>query len=164
MSTCTGDGFGGPGPGGKCIPVDSEGLTLASDGGFWVSDEYGSYIDHFSAQGRMTQTIMPPAAYIPHRNSNISFSPDSPPFYNANEMIISANTVTGRDNNQGLEDLTMSSDERTLYALQDGGPNNPYRLEARLLEYDISKPKKLVYKSQYVITLPLYTDPTAKAS
>ena len=169
VATYTGDGFGGPGPGGKRIPIDSEGLVLASDGGFWISDEYGPYIYKFSPSGRMEQAIMPPEAYIPHRNGSISFSADSPPIYNPDEVIIPANTVTGRDNNQGLEGLTVSSDGRTLYALmqsaldQEGGPNNPYRLNARLLEYDISgfKPQ---YQAEYVVTLPLYTDPTAKSS
>ncbi len=74
---------------------------------------------------------MPPAVYIPHRNGSISFPADSPPIYHPNEGIIPTNTVTGRDNNQGLEGLTVSSDGRTLYALlqsaldQEGGPNNP---------------------------------------
>ena len=169
VATYTGDGFGGPGPGGKSIPIDSEGLVLASDGGFWISDEYGPYIYKFSASGRMEQAIMPPEAYIPHRNGSISFSADSPPIYNLDEVIIPANTVTGRDNNQGLEGLTVSSDGRTLYALiqsaldQEGGPNNPYRLNARLLEYDISGFKSQ-YRAEYVVTLPFWTDPTAKAS
>ena len=39
VATFKGDGFGGPGPGGKRIPVDAEGLVLAADGGFWISDE-----------------------------------------------------------------------------------------------------------------------------
>ena len=170
VATYTGDGFGGTGTGGKRIAIDSEGLVLASDGGFWVSDEYGPYIYHFSAAGRMTQAIMPPEAYIPHRNGSVSFSADSPPIYNLNETIIPANTVTGRDNNQGLEGLTASADGKTLYALlqsaldQEGGPNNPDRLQARLLEYDISNPLLPQYKAEYVVTLPLYTDPTAKAS
>ena len=74
VATFTGDGFGGPGSGGKRIPVDSEGLTLASDGGFWVSDGYGPYVYHFSANGRNTKAKMPPAAYIPHCNGSISFN------------------------------------------------------------------------------------------
>lgn len=171
VATYTDDGFGGPGPGagGKAIPIDSEGLILASDGGFWISDEYGPYIYKFSASGTMEQAIMPPEAYIPHRNGSVSFSADSPPIYNPDEVIIPADTVTGRDNNQGLEGLTVSSDGRTLYALmqsaldQEGGPNNPYRLNARLLEYDISgfKPH---YRAEYIVTLPRWTDPTAKPS
>lgn len=37
----TGDGFGGAGPGGKRISIDTEGLVLGDDGSFWISDEYG---------------------------------------------------------------------------------------------------------------------------
>jgi len=162
VATYTGDGFGGAGAGGKRIAIDSEGLVLASDGGFWISDEYGPYIYHFSASGRMTQAIMPPDAYIPHRNGSVSFSADSPPVYNPSEVITPADTETGRDNNQGLEGLTASADGKTLYALmqsaldQEGGPDNPNRLQARLLEYDISDPTKPSYKSEFVVTLPLY--------
>ena len=169
VATYTGDGFGGAGPGGKRITVDSEGLVLAPDGGFWVSEEYGPYIYKFSSTGKMQQAIMPPEAYIPHRNGSVSFSADSPPIYNPNEVVNPADTVTGRDNNQGLEGLTISSDGMTLYALmqsaldQEGGPNNPSRLQARFLEYDISSGVGR-YKKEFVVTLPLYTDPTAKAS
>lgn len=38
VSKFTGDSFGGPGSGGRHIPIDSEGLALASEGGFRVSD------------------------------------------------------------------------------------------------------------------------------
>lgn len=40
----TGNGFGGDGPGGKRIPVDSEGLYVNEDGSFWVSEEYGPFV------------------------------------------------------------------------------------------------------------------------
>ena len=169
VATYTGDGFGGGGSGGKRISIDSEGLVLNQDGSFWVSDEYGPYIYHFSPRGRMMNAIMPPAAIIPHRNGTVSFSADSPPIYDPDETIIPANTDTGRDNNQGLEGLTVSDNGRTLYALlqsaldQEGGPSNPSRRQARLLEYDISGQSPR-YIAEYVVTLPLYTDPTAKAS
>lgn len=170
VATYTGDGFGGVGSGGKRISIDSEGLVLAKDGGFWVSDEYGPYIYHFSASGKMTQATMPPKAYIPTRNGSVSFSGNSPPVYDLNRTVIPEDTESGRNNNQGLEGLTASSDGKSLYAMlqsalvQEGGPDNPNRLQARLLEYDISNPSKPKYKAEYVVTLPLYTDPTAKPS
>jgi hypothetical protein len=43
-ATYTGDGFGGPGPGGKRMTVDCEGLVLGDEGTFWISDEYGPYV------------------------------------------------------------------------------------------------------------------------
>lgn len=165
VATYTGNGFGGPGKGGKRISIDSEGLVLNPDGSFWVSDEYGPYIYKFSARGRMQAAIRPPHAIIPRRNGTVSFSADSPPIYNLNETVIPANTESGRNNNQGLEGLTVSDDGNTLYALmqsgldQEGGPNNPYRKQARMLEYDISGDTP-IYTHEYVVTLPLYTDPT----
>ena len=169
VATYIGDGFGGSGSGGKRIAIDSEGLVLDSNGNFWVSDEYGPYIYQFSNQGKMLQAIKPPDAYIPHRNATVSFSADSPPIYNPNEVINPANTETGRDNNQGLEGLTVSSDGTTLFALlqsaldQEGGPSDPQRKQARLLEYDISGSQPQ-YKHEFVVTLPIYNDPTKKAS
>jgi len=58
--TYTGDGFGGNGTGGTRVVVDSEGLVLSHDGSFWVSDEYGPYIYHFTRQGKMVGAIRPP--------------------------------------------------------------------------------------------------------
>ncbi len=67
-ATYQGDGFGGSGPGGKRISLDSEGLVVNSDGSFWVSDEYGPYVYKFDATGKMVTAIRPPEAYIPRRN------------------------------------------------------------------------------------------------
>lgn len=166
VATYSGDGFGGAGSGGKRISVDSEGLVLAKDGGFWVSDEYGPYIYKFSAAGKMQLAIKPPDAYIPQRNGSVSFSANSPPIYDQGKVINPADTTTGRDNNQGLEGLTATADGNKLYALlqsaldQEGGPKNPNRLQARLLEYDISDPSNPTYTNEFVVTLPVYTDPT----
>ena len=167
VATYTGDGFGNPGPGGKRITIDSEGLVLNGDGSFWVSDEYGPYVYKFSSSGKMEQAIQPPPAYLPMRNGSISFSADSPPFYNPNEIITPANTVSGRDNNQGFEGLTVSTDGKTLYALvqsaldQEGGPNDPSRRNTRLAVYDISVHTPILLH-EYVVTLPTYINAKGK--
>lgn len=160
VATYQGDGFGGPGPGGKRISIDAEGLVLNKDGSFWVSDEYGPYVYKFSSKGRMLQAIMPPPAYIPHRNGSISFSANSPPHYDPGRTVIPADTETGRDNNQGFEGLTITPDGQYLYTMlqsaldQEGGPSSKTRRPARLLKYDISHgtPK---YVEEYVVTLPI---------
>lgn len=167
VATYKGDGYGGAGLGGRRITIDSEGLVLNPDGSFWVSDEYGPYIYKFSRTGRMLQAIQPPQAYLPRRNGTVSFSADSPPFYDPNKTIAPADTTTGRNNNQGLEGLTVSADGASLFALmqsaldQEGGPSNPYRLNARLLEYDISGPAPH-YIKEYVVTLPSFASSATK--
>lgn len=170
VATYTGDGWGGPGKGGRRISLDSEGLVLARDGGFWVSDEYGPYIYKFSAEGRMEQAIQPPQAILPRRNGTLSFNADSPPVYNPDEIPNPEDPTTGRDNNQGLEGLTISADGKTLYALmqsalnQEGGLDKQTRQYTRMLAYDISCeiPK---YLHEWVVMLPKYFDYTSsKAS
>ena len=51
--TYQGDGFGGPGPGDTRVVNDLEGLVYSPDGSYWISDEYGPYIYHFSQTGQL---------------------------------------------------------------------------------------------------------------
>ncbi|QIW95688.1 hypothetical protein AMS68_001206 [Peltaster fructicola] len=152
----TGDGFGNAGPGGNRVTVDSEGLFLGHDGTFWISDEYGPYIYHFSANGSMIGAIRPPDALIPNRNGSESFSANSPPRYNPNLAPVPGDPKSGRSNNQGFEGLTVSPDGRTLYAMlqsaiiQEGGSKNPTSGNTRFLSYDISShPPK--YLAEYIV-------------
>lgn len=167
-ATYTGNGFGQPGSGGKRLSLDTEGLVLARDGSYWISDEYGPYIYHFGRSGKLLTAIQPPAAYIPTRNGTTSFSANSPPIYDPKRTVTPKDPQSGRSNNQGLEGLTASADGKTLYALtqsaliNDGGPDNPNRRQARLLQYDISNANKPEYEREYVVTLPIYRDPTSK--
>jgi len=167
VATYTGNGFGGAGPGGRRISIDSEGLALDTrDGGFWISDEYGPYIYKFSAKGRMELAIQPPQAYLPRRNDTISFSSDTPPLYNPDEAPIPEDTETGRADNQGLEGLTVSPDGKTLYALmqsaldQEGGPEKQTKQPARMIAYDVSA-EKPIYIHEWVVMLPKYFDYTS---
>ena len=160
-ATYEGDGFGGEGPGDRRISLDSEGLVVARDQSFWVSDEYGPYIYRFSPEGRMLQAIQPPNAYLPRRNGSLSFASDDPPIYDPDDEVVPEDVESGRANNQGFEGLTISENGQRLYALtqsalaQDGGTGNPERRQARLLEYRISG-GNAVYQAEYVVTLPVF--------
>ncbi|KAJ9495222.1 hypothetical protein H2202_009249 [Exophiala xenobiotica] len=165
-ATYTGDGFGLDGPGGRRVSMDSEGIVLMDDGSFWISDEYGPYIYHFSPSGQMLSAIRPPPAIIPMRNGTDSFSAASPPRYDPDIEVLPESNPTGRANNQGFEGLTSSPDGKTLYVLtqsaldQDGGLKSANRRNARFLQYDISAdPSKAApaLKAEYVVQLPLYS-------
>lgn len=171
VATYEGDGFGNPGPGGKRIPIDAEGLALNADGSFWVSDEYGPYIYHFNPAGVMIGAIRPPDAFIPTRNGTESFSADSPTFYSGESDDVSpADGPTGRNNNHGFEGLTVTGDGKTLYVLlqaatnQEGGLEKQTERYTRLVKYDITKPGSPRYAREFVVPLPLFNDPTAKPS
>ncbi|KAJ5161104.1 secreted protein [Penicillium capsulatum] len=166
VATYTGNGFGGAGKGGKRVSVDSEGLALDTrDGGFWVSDEYGPYVYKFDSKGKMEQAIQPPQAFLPRRNNTVSFSSNTPPLYNPDEIPEPVDTESGRSNNQGFEGVTVSADGKTVYTLiqsaldQEGGPKSQSKQTARMLAYDISG-KTPEYIHEWVVILPKYHDHT----
>ncbi|OQD82005.1 hypothetical protein PENANT_c024G02371 [Penicillium antarcticum] len=169
VSTYKGNGYGGAGLGGKRVSLDTEGLALdTQDGGFWISDEYGPYIYKFNAHGRMQHAIQPPQAYLPRRNGTISFNADSAPLYDPSLVPVPVDTESGRDNNQGLEGLTLSRDGRTLYALmqsaldQEGGPGKTTRRPARLLVYNAGRRGEPLLVGEHVVNLPTYLDYSKK--
>ena len=47
--------------------IDPEGLALDADGTFWVSDEYGPYLMHFSKDGRLLRKLSPFDGGLPER-------------------------------------------------------------------------------------------------
>ena len=144
------------------LSIDAEGLVRLGDGTFFVSEEYGPYIHRFSATGVLLSSIRPPEAFIPKRNGRDSFSADNPA--SGQPAASPSEPVTGRENNQGLEGLTLSVDGLTLYVLmqsalrQDGGEDgSAQRRFTRLLAYDISNPAAPTLRSEWILPLPLYT-------
>ncbi|MCX6951611.1 MAG: esterase-like activity of phytase family protein [Verrucomicrobia bacterium] len=141
------------------LSIDAEGIVRLPDGGFFVSDEYGPYIYRFSAGGVLQSAIRPPAALIPQRNGIDSFASNNPaPGQPAPAPV---DPTVGRQNNQGLEGLTLSPDGKTLFALlqsaarQDGGTGSASttRFNTRLLAYDLTGAAPSL-KGEYVLQLP----------
>ncbi|KAH8825308.1 phytase-like domain-containing protein [Flagelloscypha sp. PMI_526] len=119
-------------------------------GTFWLSDEYGPYIYHYSATGQLLQAISPPDAILPKDASgNLNFTSSEDPLIG----------VTGRGPNQGFEGLTLDTKTNTLYAmlqtatLQDGGADKGTSRYTRLVAYDVNRePAKLV--GEWVVPSP----------
>jgi hypothetical protein len=153
-------------PNGK-ISIDDEGVVYPGDGTMWVSDEYGPYVYHYTASGKLIGAIRPPEAFVPKRLSNgvpvDNFSANSPP---QGQSYNTGNPVSGRQNNQGMEGLAISPDHKTLFVLmqsaliQDLDATSSTtikntRRNARMLAFDISGATPTV-KAEYVVQLPLY--------
>lgn len=151
------------------ISLDAEGIVANKDGTLWVSDEYGPYVYKFAADGKLLSVIRPPDALIPKRNGVDSFGSNTPGVGQANNTP--ADPTVGRQNNQGLEGLSLSPDGRTLFTLlqsatrQDGGngAGNAGRLNTRLLAYDITGATP-VLKAEYVFQLPTYVQGTTRVA
>lgn len=145
------------------LSIDAEGLAIQRDGTFWISDEYGPYLYKFSPAGKLLAAIRPPEALIPKRNGADSFASANPA--SGQPKVEPADPSTGRQNNQGLEGLSLSPDGKTLFALlqsatrQDGGTGSSGpRRHSRLLAYDLSQPAAPVLKGEYIVPLPTYLE------
>ena len=79
---------------------DPEGLVALDDGTFWVSDEYGPFITHFSATGRELERLSPYDASLPAE-------------------------LKSREPNKGMEGLAVTPDGRTLVGIMQAGLNAP---------------------------------------
>lgn len=140
------------------VAIDSEGVVRLRDGSFFISDEYGPYIYHFSPQGRLIGAIRPPDAFIPRRGGQDNFSSNNPgPGQSA---PVPPNPDTGRQNNQGFEGLALTPDGKYLVAIlqsatrQDGGDKPETRDHTRMLYYDISAVDHPVLVREHVVQLP----------
>jgi hypothetical protein len=148
------------------ISLDAEAVVLMDDGTFFVGDEYGPYIYHFSADGRMLSAIRPPEAFIPKRGGKDSFSSNNPG--PGEPPVEPPNPATGRQNNQGFEGVSLTPDGRYLVAVlqsatrQDGGDKPETRQNTRMLYYDIADRDRAKLVHEYVVPLPVFTDAAGK--
>ncbi|MBD1394140.1 esterase-like activity of phytase family protein [Mucilaginibacter glaciei] len=104
--------------------IDSEGLVLASDGTFWVSDEYGPHIVHFDATGKTIERINPFGSGTGGRKLPLVFAKRRP--------------------NRGMEGLAITPDGKTLVGLMQSPMYNPSSaaisgsVVLRILTFDIA--------------------------
>jgi hypothetical protein len=85
--------------------IDSEGLVLAADGTFWISDEYGPHIAHFDASGKQLERINPFGSGQGGRTLPL--------------------VLARRRPNRGMEGLTITPDGKTLVGLMQSPMYNP---------------------------------------
>lgn len=79
---------------------DPEGLVALKDGTFWVSDEYGPFITHFTANGRAIERLSPYDGTLPTE-------------------------LKMRVPNKGMEGLTVTPDGKTLVGIMQSALQTP---------------------------------------
>jgi hypothetical protein len=147
------------------ISLDNEAVVHLADGSFWISEEYGPYVYHYTADGKLLGAIRPPDAFIPLRKGTENFASNNPPA--GGEAPKPANPESGRQNNQGFEGLALGPDSKHLFVLlqsaliQDGGSggSSPTRFNTRLLAYDITGSASPKLVGEYIVQLPRFKDP-----
>jgi hypothetical protein len=151
--------------GGK-ISLDPEAVVLMPDGTFFISDEYTPGIFRFSADGKLLGVTRPPEAFSPIRKGELNFSSNNPgPTASA---PVPPNPDRGRQNNQGFEGMSLSTDGKTLTVVlqsatrQDGGDAPATRNHTRALVYDVADPTNLKLVREHVVPLTVFKDGEGK--
>lgn len=114
--------------------LDSEGLVAMKDGSFWVSDEYGPHIVHFSKKGVELERI-------------------SPYGMTTNGRKIPA-VLANRRANRGMEGLAKTPDEKYLVGIMQSTLYNPSKKEVvnnrliRIVKFELATGKIWQYLYQ----------------
>lgn len=110
--------------------LDSEGMAMAADGSFWISDEYGPHLIHFDKTGKTIEKINP--------------------FSSGRKLPL---VLAKRRPNRGMEGLTITPDGKTLVGIMQFPLYNPSSaavansLVIRIVTFDIASgdTKQFVY-------------------
>jgi hypothetical protein len=110
--------------------LDSEGMAMAKDGSFWISDEYGPHLIHFDKTGKTIEKINP--------------------FTTGRKLPL---VLAKRRPNRGMEGLTITPDGKTLVGIMQFPLYNPTSaavansLVIRIVTFDIASgdTKQFVY-------------------
>lgn len=86
--------------------LDPEGLVALRDGSFWVSDEYGPHLVHYSADGRELGRINPLAG---DTRASLKLPAE----------------LANRRANRGMEGLAITPDEQTLVGIMQSAMSHP---------------------------------------
>ncbi|MCR5045221.1 MAG: esterase-like activity of phytase family protein [Treponema sp.] len=114
--------------------LDCEGLVAMKDGTFWISDEYGPHIVHFSAKGKELERISPYGMTTNGRKIPAVFA--------------------RRRANRGMEGLAKTPDEKFLVGIMQSTLYNPSKKEItnksliRIVKFEIATGKTWQYLYQ----------------
>lgn len=115
--------------------LDSEGLAALHDGTFWVSDEYGPHIVHYSAEGIELERISPIGVNEGNGGRKIPA------------------VFAKRRPNRGMEGLAITPNQRTLVGIMQSTLYNPTKIRTdltRIIAFDLKtgETKQYLYRQE----------------
>jgi hypothetical protein len=124
---------------------DVESVRQAPDGTFWFGEEFGPFILHFDAKGRLLDAPVP----LPR-----VFSPDNPFLLGRTPNLASSN---------GFEGMALSKDGKTLYPFLEGPLVGDDPLVRHVYEFDVKERRYTGRNWIYRMSIPgtLVSDATA---
>jgi glycerophosphoryl diester phosphodiesterase len=116
--------------------ADPESLVVMPDGTFWIGDEFGPWLMHFSADGE----LLGPPVELPE----IVFSPEHP-------LVLSRILRPRLERSRGFEAMDLAADNRTLVTILEGTVSGDAPKHLRVQRYDTVTNKWLPGTLIYVL-------------
>lgn len=115
--------------------ADPESLVIMPDETFWVGDEFGPWLLHFSADGEL---LAPPVELPDHARS-----PDHP-------LVLAGADTAKIERSRGFEAVDLAGDNKTLVAILEGPVQGDPPRQLRVRRYDTAAgkwhPATLIYE------------------
>jgi hypothetical protein len=121
---------------------DLESFRQVADGSFWFGEEFGPYLLHTDAHGRLLEAPIPtpvPAALAPFaRGLSTVKSPDHPDFVNLPDAA-ARRAAANLPSSKGFEGMALNTSGTKLYPLQEGPlVDDPIRTRLPIQEFDLA--------------------------
>lgn len=123
---------------------DVESFVTAADGTFWVGEEFGPYLLHFDATGKLLEAPIPTPDFGAGKNPVEDFvrSPDNPD-------VLAGQETDNLGRSRGYEGLAISPDKTKLYALLEGTVAGDPEDALRIYEVDLASKQFTGIKGLY---------------
>ncbi len=118
---------------------DVESFVIASDSTFWVGEEFGPYLLHFDATGKLLEA---PIETPNFDDGDVVKSPDNPD-------VLTGEATANLERSRGYEGLAISPDKTKLYALLEGTVAGDPEDALRIYEFDLASKQFTGIKGLY---------------
>jgi len=122
--------------------LDLESFRIARDGTLWFGEEFGPFLVHTNATGRVLEAPIP----LPDVKSP-DYPPDYPAPYAGPPNLLSSN---------GFEGMALSKDGRTLYPALEGPVSGDDPAVRRVYEFDLRTGRYTETRRSYRVADPSY--------
>lgn len=126
---------------------DPESFVIAADGTLWVGEEFGPYLLHFDATGKLLEAPYP----TPDLGGTEDFvrSPDNPD-------VLAGRETANLSRSKGFEGLAINPDKTKLFALLEGPVQGDPEDTLRLYEFDLASKQFTEITGNYRLENPNY--------
>ena len=118
---------------------DVESFVIASDSTFWVGEEFGPYLLHFDATGKLLEAPIPTPSF---GADELVRSPDNPD-------VLTGEETANLQRSRGYEGIAISPDKTKLYPLLEGTVTGDPEDALRIYEFDLASKQFTGIKGLY---------------